>query len=235
MPGNQDIIIRSQDRKNGTTSSFIVNLTNCLNPGDFMEVTDIAIPNLWYNIDSYNNTIVFNDGSLRTATVTTGYYSNFSLLTALAAAMQVASGVTTFTAAQNSSTLLTTITGSNTFTINFALSTIAYVLGFPTTGSSSSSLTQTSTQAMVLNPLYLLLRITEIDSGRVYDTNFVSGTLKIPILSSNQQVNYLTTEQLSNQRLQFSNKTASLTIELLKADRNPLTLMADWSFTVRVC
>ena len=235
MPGNQDIIIRSRDRKNGTTSSFIVNLTNCLNPGDFMEVTDIAIPNLWYNIDSYNNTIVFNDGSLRTAVVTPGYYSNASLLTTLAAAMQAASGVTTFTAAQNSSTLLTTITGSNTFTINFALSTIAYVLGFPTTGSSATSLTQTSTQAMVINPLYLLLRITEIDSGRVYDTNFVSGTLKIPILSSNQQVNYLTTEQLSNQRLQFSNKTASLTIELLKADRNPLTLMADWSFTVRVC
>ena len=83
MPGNQDIIIRSRDRKNGTTSSFIVNLTNCLNPGDFMEVTDIAIPNLWYNIDSYNNTIVFNDGSLRTAVVIPGYYSNASLLTAL--------------------------------------------------------------------------------------------------------------------------------------------------------
>ena len=121
---------------------------------------------------------MFNDGSLRTVTVTPGYYSNASLLTALAAAMQVASGVTTFTAVQNSSTLLTTITGSNTFTINFALSTIAYVLGFPTTGSSASSLTQNSTQAMVLNPLYLLLRITEIDSGRVTDTNYVSATLK---------------------------------------------------------
>ena len=157
MSGNQDIVIRSRNRKSGTQNAFTVNLTSGLNQGSYIEITDITIPNLWHNIDSYNNTIVFNDGSLRTATVTPGYYSNASLLTALAAAMQVASGVTTFTAAQNSSTLLTTITGSNTFTINFALSTIAYVLGFPTTGSSSSSLTQTSTQAMVLNPLYLLL------------------------------------------------------------------------------
>ena len=235
MSGNQDIVIRSRNRKSGTQNAFTVNLTSGLNQGSYIEITDITIPNLWHNIDSYNNTIVFNDGSLRTATITSGYYSNASLLTALAAAMQVASGVTTFTAAQNSSSLLTTITGSNTFTINFALSTIAYVLGFPTTGSSSSSLTQTSTQAMVLNPLYLLLRITEIDSGRVTDTNYVSATLKVPILSSNQQVNYITTEQLSNQRLQFSTKGTGLTVQLLKEDQTPLTLLADWAFTIRVC
>ena len=235
MSGNQDIVIRSRNRKSGTQNAFTVNLTSGLNQGSYIEITDITIPNLWHNIDSYNNTIVFNDGSLRTATITSGYYSNASLLTALAAAMQVASGVTTFTAAQNSSTLLTTITGSNTFTINFALSTIAYVLGFPTTGSSASSLTQNSTQAMVLNPLYLLLRITEIDSGRVTDTNYVSATLKVPILSSNQQVNYITTEQLSNQRLQFSTKGTGLTVQLLKEDQTPLTLLADWAFTIRVC
>ena len=235
MSGNQDIVIRSRNRKSGTQNAFTVNLTSGLNQGSYIEITDITIPNLWHNIDSYNNTIVFNDGSLRTATITPGYYSNASLLTALAAAMQVASGVTTFTAAQNSSTLLTTITGSNTFTINFALSTIAYVLGFPTTGSSASSLTQNSTQAMVLNPLYLLLRITEIDSGRVTDTNYVSATLKVPILSSNQQVNYITTEQLSNQRLQFSTKGTGLTVQLLKEDQTPLTLLADWAFTIRVC
>ena len=137
MSGNQDIVIRSRDRKSGSQNAFTVNLTSCLNQGSYIEITDITIPNLWHNIDIYNNTIVFNDGSLRTATITSGYYSNASLLTALAAAMQAVSGVTTFTAAQNSSTLLTTITGSNIFTINFALSTIAYVLGFPTTGSSS--------------------------------------------------------------------------------------------------
>ena len=235
MSGNQDIVIRSRNRKSGTQNAFTVNLTSGLNQGSYIEITDITIPNLWHNIDSYNNTIVFNDGSLRTTTVTPGYYSNASLLTALATAMQVVSGVTTFTAAQNSSTLLTTITGSNTFTINFALSTIAYVLGFPTSGSSASSLTQTSTQAMVLNPLYLLLRITEMDSGRVTDTNYVSATLKVPILSSNQQVNYITTEQLSNQRLQFSTKGTGLTVQLLKEDQTPLTLLADWAFTIRVC
>ena len=235
MSGNRDFIVRSKDRKEGSNSSFIVNLTDPLPNGKEIIFTDVILPNLFYNIDSTNNVIVFNDGSARTATIPPSYYSNSSLLTALASAMTVASGVTLFTAAYNAATLLVTITGTNAFTINFGSSTISYALGYPVTSTSASSLTQTATNAMVLNPPYLLLNIVELNSTRVADTNYVLATLKVPILSSNQQVNYMTTEDLSKQKIKFAlTASSTLHVDLRKDDGKPLVLMSDWSFTLRV-
>lgn len=228
-------VIRSQDRTIGSISDFTINLKNPIEGGDSDElcVIDVCIPNLVYNITVANNTVVFDDGAVRTATIPVGYYTNASLSSAIGTQMTSASGIATYTAAIDSTTLLMTITGILAYTINHTSTTLSAVIGFPTTGTSVSALTQTSTQATVLDSAYFIISL-DVDASQIVGTNNATGTIKCPNLASSGGVNYITTDLLSGQKLHVGQKRiTSLSVRLLDDKGILVSLKADWSFTLK--
>lgn len=111
------------------------------------EITTSTLSNTasQFVIDSTNNTLIFNDGATRTATLTSGTVTADALAADIKTQLEVANGSTdTYTVAYSATTGKFTITNNagntNAITLNFsnASSTASGILGFKTSSDSSS-------------------------------------------------------------------------------------------------
>jgi hypothetical protein len=147
------IRVDSKLRLNPTTtdpSSCIIPSVEVLS-GTY-SLKSIFLPITYYNINSTNNQIYFNDGTARVASIPVGYYSSLSDLGTAAAAAMATFG-STITASLNALTNMLTITSNLAFTFtfgSFTTNSAATVLGF-IGDSTVSQLTQTGTVVMNLS------------------------------------------------------------------------------------
>lgn len=97
-------------------------------------IKNAVIPSSFYTIDSRNNKFYFNETSTssttRTATITTGYYTSSTILTALKTALDSAGSANTYTITYSSTTNKITITSSTeNFRVISGINNIYYELG----------------------------------------------------------------------------------------------------------
>ena len=98
-----------------------------------IEIKDVAIPFSFYNINSTNNTFIFNDGVNRLITLNVGQYDYSTLISELQNKMNASASLLTFTWTYNIQTRKYTInetSGPTNFILNFTNSMISVVLGF---------------------------------------------------------------------------------------------------------
>jgi hypothetical protein len=133
----------------GLTSDCEFNLPTIEIPSNYhihVSVENFACPYTFYNINSSNNYLVYNDnGNIKTHTITSGNYSTTSLINNLLQKM------TTFTITY--SPITNKITFSNTYDFSFyASSTCLSLLGFSGAVLSSTNNTLTSDICVNLSP-----------------------------------------------------------------------------------
>jgi hypothetical protein len=105
--------IDSSNRDSGGTSSdFKITLPRALQKGDVYELLYSHIPQTYFNVDSTNNTFIFNEGGLDlTAFLTQGYYTTTSIL------VELATGSFTYTVSLIANTQRIQITASDGFSV----------------------------------------------------------------------------------------------------------------------
>jgi hypothetical protein len=110
--------IDSSNRDSGGTSSeFKITLPRALHKGDVFELLYAHIPQTYFNIDSTNNTFVFNEGGLDlTAVLTPGYYTTSSILVELATSLN-SLGSFSYIVSLIANTQRIQITGSSAFSV----------------------------------------------------------------------------------------------------------------------
>jgi hypothetical protein len=127
----------------------------------------VNIPNTVYNVNSSNNTLVFNRSSTDyTVTLTPSIYNLSTLCSALQTAMNTLDS-NTYTVTASDSTLKVTIAGSGVFNIKWASSTMNILLGFGTTNSSNATSHVASSVYNVKRDNFLYLNIDQLYSGMV--------------------------------------------------------------------
>lgn len=164
---NKIITVKSSDRAYGTPSNFGINLGQYnLNP-TYCSWHQITIPNGFFNVSSKSNTfqVTVYDSSSNAyplaVSVTPGNYSTTTLLTNLTTALNnslvAANGAAPanfFTLAVNNLTGFFTISCSTVnwdFTVNVALASLDWILGFRASQASSVTLVTSATGAAILD------------------------------------------------------------------------------------
>lgn len=186
----QRFIIRSRDRTSQSTSSsdFTITLHDKL-IGKW-KLSYCIIPDVAYNCNSSNNTIIWNDGgSDLTATITPGNYSASELADAIKTAMNASSGksVTINTVSYDSNTFKFTISASGVIQMILSSSsmTAGTLIGFQGTSDTSSDADQTSDSvANVQRYLAYNIRIKESESHsyqNIKESNGHYASLFIPL------------------------------------------------------
>lgn len=136
----QNLFIDSVNKSYGTSSNFQITLDDSLNINN-VKLLNARIPVTWYNIDSLNNTILFNEGAGNlTATLPLGNYNITDLTSELKIQLDSA-GLDTYTVTYDSKTMKMTISSSGTFSLlfNTSSSEIWEILGFNKTDTNIAS------------------------------------------------------------------------------------------------
>lgn len=163
---NRIINIRSSDRIFGVPSNFGVNFGHHnLNP-TYCSWHQVALPNGFYNVSARSNTFsvtIYDASSVAhplTFTVTPGNYNSTSLNTAFlfnanaAAATISGAGSSFFSGSINNLSGYYTLSSTVSlwsFTINTALASLDWILGFRSIQQSSLTLATTATGAVILD------------------------------------------------------------------------------------
>lgn len=168
------VTINSFDRPNGTDTNFYVTLN-----GTFTEqfsqiaLVDFICTNSFYNVDSTNNTLIFqeNSGGVVTATITPGNYALSTMITALQTAMNAVSvNGYTYTITADPITNFITITASaGTFSIKNT-GTLNLMLGFSRSTSTSQNNANTGTRIYNLSRYGFLHLICSCSRGDTFNT-----------------------------------------------------------------
>jgi hypothetical protein len=133
------IYVQSSLRNSGSSSEFNINLSRPVFNVKKVQVSEVLIPNVFYNITSSNNTIIVDEGKgAQSSSITVGQYDITSLLSALKTALDgnnVLSGI--FTCSYSTVTYKVTISSTVAFSITYG--NLADNLGFTdSTGSAST-------------------------------------------------------------------------------------------------
>lgn len=112
---------RSNDWNQSTTGAFDVILPYQINRCSMVTLVNYGFPNSYYNIDSrWNMLKVTTGGTTYIVSIAAGTYSTIStIMSALASALNTATGLT-WTISQSSTTLIITISTSQSFTIDIS-------------------------------------------------------------------------------------------------------------------
>lgn len=246
----QDICISSRDRLSSSpsTSDFIVQLPEQVLNVCQVELIDVQLPNVFYNITTNNQilTWVYNDGSDHTLTYTipAGCYDINTLVTKIQAGMNGAGDANTYSVTYNNEQFTVTFTrtgGSATFQLKCSLTTGPwYELGFPYTDTALDASPKTSPNVVNLASVYHLglsvsplLALAQTSSG-----NYVNWFLSVdtaggvvinqPVNSEYMQTSFIYTQSCLTQlhiKLDYANTSS----------RGALNLNgADWEFILRV-
>jgi hypothetical protein len=217
VPRTRVISIRSRDRINGSSSisDFKVTIERISNVRN-VKIQNVIIPLSYYNINSLNNSITFNDGVLRTATLTLGSYTANQLATMIQTAMNAISTLV-FTITYNSITQKFTISSTSNFSLIFTIQTslLPVMLGFNYTTYSGAS-TYTSVNVASVNKIYSQLNICsgrlslhnqQVSSSSTFFGNLIC-VINNSIYKPGEYLYYSNDD--NSQNVMFSNEASSL-------------------------
>lgn len=135
------IYVQSSLRNSGDSNSFTINLSRPIFSVKSVEVSEVLLPNVIYNVNSTNNSISLDEGKgVRTVSVAVGQYDITALLSALKTALDgdnVLTGI--FTCTYNTVTYKVNISSTVAFSISAALAnSLTDMLGYPLAGTGSA-------------------------------------------------------------------------------------------------
>lgn len=164
---SMEILIDSEKRNNYTTTnaaSCVVSSSKVIAEGAYALINGF-ITNSNYTIDSGTNVLRFNDGSVREAKITEGYYSANTIAAAVQTALNASGTGLTFAVVFSTATSKLTISAGGSFSIYDAtsdpLSTAAPILGVVSASSVSNSITCSRPINLAYNSLGYLISIKE--------------------------------------------------------------------------
>jgi hypothetical protein len=207
--------IHSSDRNTSgypDSNVFNLNLSTSYSGIKKIELQSAIIPNTWYNINSYNNKLIFNEGALDiTATLTNGSYNIIQLTAEIASKMTTASGVLVYTCTASGITQKVTITTTSNYILKFSNAGCCNkVIGFASVDT-SNALTHTSDYAYDLNPIKSIYLDVVQFPHQVKNSVGDSHSFIIPIVSTS---GYLTIFQNGSN---FNQYTPSNPLDYLSA------------------
>lgn len=164
MSNTSYIAIKSLDRSSGSSHNFVYRLPTNIKNVKRLSLLNAEIPLTSYTVRSgVNNTFTFiRSSTTYTATVTEGYYSASTLLTALATAIAAADTSTTASLAISTTTLKITLAASNSITISDTI--LGEQLGF-TAGQSGTTIT--ATNAYVIGDSHLFIQLKNLTTNMI--------------------------------------------------------------------
>jgi len=213
------------DRTTGTANSFTYQL-GVLSKFDKIALLSASIPNTTYNVTATNNTIYWNDGSARTATVSAGYYNATELAVAMKTAMDAVGTAGPFTVSFSSITGKMTVAGTNAFTLTAGNATNAIwsAIGFSTGSTGTYSAGFVGNQLVDLNSASaLFINITEAGNPVVTTRNGRRFTFVVPVNGDlGDPITYAPED--SFKQVAACKLTTALTISLCLKDGTPVDL-----------
>ena len=132
-----------------STNNTLTGIKDAINDADAGVTAAIVKENSNFVISASNNTILFNDGTDKTATITAGTYTGSELATAVQTALNTAYGSSAFTVSYDSAATKFSITNGTGSSVNFlwgnSSTTTEQILGFdPVTDTVADSSSATS-------------------------------------------------------------------------------------------
>lgn len=229
------LVFNSANKIAGTTSNYTVKFNDRLHIVRSIKLLSVQLPNTIYNIDSTNNTLVINDGiGDYIIQIGAGAYTTATLEAALVAGL-TAAYANAWAVEFDTTTFLTTITGTAAFTLVLSESTINSVLGFGSTDTASAT-SHTSTSAWNLGvPTPIFICIDEVGRNVMYTDNYCY-TFVVQITENSQEfVNYrVHTDMTQKHQLELYN-LQNYTVSLRKQNNVLVDLNGlDWNFVVEV-
>lgn len=214
------ILLNSANRENFETT----NAGNCrlvlssTIPAGKYAVVGGKIDNMVYTVTNNTRTLIFVDSSAttRTITLTEGFYTGSTLVSALKTAMDAATVAVpqTFTVALDSSTQKITITSAGNFSITYAGSTIAPIIGLKANKSTATSAVMDSTINLTHSFNGAFIEIAEvIEKGNDLRNN-VTWCLYYPMSVGSGSLLVLGSEEVP-QIISFASQTGTVTVRVL--------------------
>ncbi len=232
---NMLFTINSADRIISANSStnFTVNLPVTANVSK-AELMEVQLPNTYYNVNSYNNVLSWNDGSLKTITVPPGAYNINQLVTEIQTLMNsVSSG---YTVTYNQIQFTVTITGGAAFSLMMAVSSIAHILGFSSVNITGAS-SYTGTNVIALNaPINLYIIVSNFGTSG-WTSKGIGYTYKVSVTVTGGNLTYNEINSFYPQciTLPIPTGTKNFAITLVDFIGNPVNLNgANWNFTMNL-
>ncbi len=132
-----------------STNNTLSGIRDAINDADAGVTAAVVKENSKFVISAANNTIIFNDGTDKTATITAGTYTASELATAVQTALNTAYGSSAFTVSYDSAATKFSITNGTGSSVNFlwgnSSTTAEQILGFdPVTDTVANSSSATS-------------------------------------------------------------------------------------------
>lgn len=190
MNDRLNVFLDSRERNNAANdpSDATYYFTDPLPAGRYL-IRSFLLANTFYNVDSTNNIIYFNENSTnKTATITAGYYTSSTFPAAVKTAMDTASGgYNTFTVTLDSATKKVTIAAGNAFSFKFAtnLNTGLGAQDLIGVGPLDTSAVTSYTCTRVMNladPMAVLVQIDPVSDNIRSMYGSASGCIYIPIV-----------------------------------------------------
>lgn len=159
------LIIDSQDRVSGTSSSFRVNILNAVSVKNKIKLVSAAILNSFYNITTANNMIYWQRSSTNySGGIAPSNYFSSNISTAIAALMNLVDVGRSYSVVISSTSFMMTITANSSYILSFAgaANSIASIIGYlPVTTSTRVimrliSIRSTTITSELINSMFLI-------------------------------------------------------------------------------
>ncbi len=226
----------SRDRESGSSHAYSTTLSDPLK--GYYALTSVQIPVSYYNVNSNNNSIIFNEGGADlTATITPGVYDTSSLPAAIKTAMDAKSGSSYTVTYSSITSKLTIAITAGTYTIkgDSKLNTSTYIMGFSTSQTAAASLVGNN----IVNLRYTATIYIEVNkyalvSPTKYGSVVPTATFAIPITVDSLDTQVYDAKTSIPQYIYVSPMTKNLTVNLYSDSSNALDLNgANWVFSLK--
>lgn len=235
MSSTRFLLIDSRDRLDGSPSStqFKIILPNAIHSIKRIKMLACNIPNTTYNIRSTNNLLQFQHGAtVYNAIIPVGSYTQYTFPQAIADAMN-ATDSNGYTCTYSFTTFKLTISGTASFSLLMANSTIWYEMGF-TQSNSSTSTSITAPNILQLGlPLSVYVEVPELSMGMTSSRVNDKCTWVIPISVNSGTIQYFADNSNYEQVYTYrEGRTINeLNVRVRWRNGEPLDLNgADWQF-----
>ena len=230
------LIVNSEDRVSGTSADFRISLRSAYHAGKIRLVA-AQMPNHIYTIRSgINDTIYFNDGSARTASLTPGFYTIDTLLVECKTQLDASPSSLVFALSKSNTTGKITISAGSAFTLDFSQSNTPWrQLGFAATQTSSAPSHTGANVYDLTPPRFLYVRV--LEWGTTYLTTSEDGhvgTFVLPLdVNSLDRFTYTEGRGFMQEVCLSGRGIQSFRVQLLHEDGSFVSLEGtEWSFVV---
>jgi len=199
----------------------------------YYKLCQAYVPVTNYNVSSTNNVIPFYENlTVKTATLTPGYYDTSSLLEEVAVQKTVASlGFATYSVTQSALPLRITITSTQNFQLQFGSNTVnsaAAVLGYTPvdTGMATSHLASNIANLAAVRSFNISIN----NESSFIDSQGRSCSFVIPILGNTGSVSVYEPTAVFPQTTYFTSHVSTLNIKVTDDNGVILNLSSDFYF-----